>query len=309
VDSVRGGSPAELAEPPIVSNDVIRRMDNVDVPNLESLIKKYEEIMERDPLPEFVLIEFDRRGKNQLTLLKPRPDKEIDPPREISKAWIGVAVQPVIKKLSEKLGMADAEGFRITRVYPGTGAADGNFRVGDIVVALNGERMKPRGMQDAGMFHREVRKLSIDGKAMVTVLRDGRRTDVEAVLEPTRLMPEEARRDKNRDFELTVREITFFDRDENRWDEKEQGVIVERVEPAGWAQLGGIRSGDVIQRIESSPIRGLEEYRAAIADLTAREPERAVFVVLRGVQTHFQYLELDWKPQAEKDDDSQKKNE
>lgn len=309
VDSVRGGSPAELAEPPIVGHDVIRSIDGVAIPNLQTLIDRYERIMESDPLPEYVMIEFDRRGKNQLTLLKPRPDKDIDPPREVTKGWIGVAVQPVIRKLSEKLGDKESEGFRITRVYPGTRAAEGDLRVGDIIVSLNGERMKPRGMQDAGMFHREVRKLSIDSEAKVTVLRERQKLDLTAILEPTRLAPEEARRDKNRDFELTVREITFFDRDENRWDNSEKGVIVERVEPAGWAQLGGVRTGDVIQRIDECTVTGIEDYRAALTALTEKEPERAVFVVLRGVQTHFQYLELDWKPLAEKKDDSSNKKE
>ena len=62
-------------------------------------------------------------------------------------------------------------------------------------------------------------------------------------LERTQITSDEALHDQNRDFEMAVRELTFFDRDENRWSDDVQGVIVSQVEPAGWAGLGGVRSG------------------------------------------------------------------
>lgn len=309
VDSVRSGSPAEMAEPPLAENDVIRKVDGKEVKNLAELIRRYDEIMASETLPEYLLVEFDRRGKNQLTLLKPKPDKDVDPPREVAKSWIAVAVQPVIAKLAKQMGNDDAMGFRITRVYPKTLAADSGLQVGDIILSLNGERLKPRGMQDAGLFHRRVRELGSDGTAQVTVLRDGSKQEVSIRLEPTRMTQEEARRDKNRDFELTVREVTFFDRDENRWDDAVQGVIVERIEPAGWAQLGGVRTGDLIQRVGSADIAGLSDYRQAVERITREKPERVVFVVLRGVRTHYQYVEPDWSPGAQKSAQASEKKE
>lgn len=296
VGSVRSGSPAQLAEPAMMSDDVIRAIDGEPVTRLAALIERYEQIMDEEELPEYLLIEFDRRGKNQLTLLKPKPDKDVDPPREVAKAWIGVAVQPVVKKLAKRLGQPEDVGFRITRVYPRTLAIDSDLKIGDIIVGLNGERLRPRGMQDAGLFHRRVRRLEIDDDATLTVLRDGEEQEVAVKLERTRMTPAEARRDRNRDFEITVREVTFFDRDENRWDDSVNGVIVERIEPAGWAQLGGLRPDDLIQRIDEYEIRKLSEYRTAMEEITKRQPERVVFVVLRGARTHFQYVEPDWGP-------------
>jgi len=293
---VRSGSPAELAEPPIKGDDVLKSIDGQPVKDLASLIARYEEIMRQETLPEHLLLEFDRAGKNQITLIKPKPDKDEDPPREVGKAWIGVAVQPVVTKLAAKLGKPDALGFRVTRVYPRTVAAETGLAVGDIILSLNGNRLKPKGVQDSGMFHREVRKLDVDGSAKVTVLRGDREEELAVRLEQTRITPEEARRDRNREFELSVRELTFFDRDENRWDDSVQGVIVQQVESAGWAQLGGIGPGDLIQRIDHRIITGLADYRIALEEITRKKPDRVVFVVLRGVRTHFQYIEPDWTP-------------
>ncbi|RME40451.1 MAG: PDZ domain-containing protein, partial [Planctomycetota bacterium] len=102
VDSVRSGSPAQVAEPPLQAEDVIRRIDGKPVPDLASLVKIYRKIMDTKPLPKYVMIEFDRRGRDQLTLLKPKPDDLENPPREVRKAWIGVAVQPVVRKLAKQ---------------------------------------------------------------------------------------------------------------------------------------------------------------------------------------------------------------
>lgn len=310
VDSVRNGSPAELAEPPLAADDVIRAIDGEPIHNLAGLIERYDRIMEMESLPEYLLVEFDRRGMNNLTLLKPKPDKDVDPPREVSKGWIGVAVQPVVVKLARQMGLPEAIGFRVTRVYPRTvAAAESDLRVGDIILSLNGERLKPRGVQDAGLFHRQVRRMEIGEEAKLTVLREGGEREVVVKLEPTRMTVEEARRDRNRDFEIVVREITFFDRDENRWEDDVQGVIVQQLESAGWAQLGGVRPGDLIQRIDDRAISSLEDYRTAMEEITKGKPTRVVFVVLRGVRTHFQYVEPDWSPKAEVSDQAEDSEE
>ncbi|MBU0617560.1 MAG: PDZ domain-containing protein [Planctomycetes bacterium] len=296
VSGVRSGSSAQLAEPPISYDDVIRAIDGEPLRTLSDFIERYEEIMDREQLPEYLLIEFDRTGKSHVTLLKPKPEKDEDPPREVAKAWIGVAAQPVIAKLAEYLGHPEQLGFRVTRVYPRTLAAQSDLRVGDVILKLNGDKLTPLRKEDAGLFQREVRRLSIDDEVTLTVLRDGEQREIALKLERTRLTQEEARRDHNRDFDLTVRELTFFDRDENRWDESVRGVLVFSVEAAGWAGLGGLQTGDLIQRIGDRRIRGIKSYRRAMEAVAEEQPERVVFVVFRGVRTHFQYVEPEWKP-------------
>jgi S1-C subfamily serine protease len=95
---------------------------------------------------------------------------------------------------------------------------------------------------------------------------------------------------------MGVRELTFFDRDENRWSDDVLGVMVSQVEAAGWAGLGGIRSGDLIQRIGSHEVKDIEGFRKAMKAITKAQHERVVFVVLRDQRTSFQYVEPDWKP-------------
>ncbi len=306
IGSVRNGSPAMMAEPSLASGDIIHAIDGQPMLELQDLLDFYEALMDAEDLPDYLLVEFDRRGKSNLTLVKPKPDKDVDPPREVAKAWIGVAVQPVVKKLAKHLGDPELVGFRITRVYPRTLAADSDLKVGDVITKLNGERLKPRGKQDSGMFHRQVRRLHSGDEATITVRRADAENDIQVSLERTRITQQEARRDHNRDFELIVREVTFFDRDESRWDDSVKGVLITDAEAAGWARLAGMRPRDLIQRIDDQRITGLKSYRKAMEAVTESKSERVVFVVLRGSRTHFQYAEPEWSPAKDDSQDNEK---
>lgn len=292
----RDGSPSDTAEPPLRFGDIVTSVNGVTIDTLDQLVEQYRVVMSTEPIPEFVTIGFTRGMQDQVTVIKPRPDKKEDPPREVAKAWIGIATQPVLKELAEQLGHKDVQGFRVTRVYPGTLASGSGLKVGDVIYAMNGESLTPRTLQDAGLFQRAVRRLSTGANATLGVLRDGARLDVSVATERTRIGPDEALKDQNKDFEISVREVTFFDRDDNRWGDDVQGVIVTGGEPAGWAGLAGVQPGDLIQRIEEWPITDIPSYRSAMEKVAKEQQERVTFVVLRRNRTYFLFAEPDWKP-------------
>ncbi|GJQ31121.1 MAG: hypothetical protein HBSAPP03_30050 [Phycisphaerae bacterium] len=296
VMGVRGGGPAATAEPALAMGDVIARFNGRPVRTLRDLVDAYRDIASMDPLPEFITVEFDRAGKNTLTLVKPRPDKKEDPPRELPRAWIGAATQVVLADLAKQIGLNNQTGIRVTRVYPRTLAESAGLKVGDIITGLNGEALTPRGTQDAGMLQRTVRRLQPGQEATLAVIRDATPIEIKITLERTRTTAEEALRDENRDFELSVRELTFFDRDDNRWSDDTQGVFVERVERVGWAGFAGIMPGDVIQRIDDADVSDIASYRKAMQHVATRQPERVTFVILRGLRTQYKFAEPDWKP-------------
>lgn len=297
VSSVDSGGTAGTAEPSLNWGDVILKINGVETPTVAAAVTEYEKIasLEKSKRPEWVMIEFEREGKNWVTLIKPAPAETPNPPVELPKAWIGVAVQPVIKTLAKQMGDESLTGFRITRVYSGTEAAKADLRVGDLIVGLNDSKIAPKTQQDAGMFNREVRKLKIADNATLKIVRDKQELTVAMPLERTKLESSEAPRARDNDFELGVREITFFDRQDRRWDDSLTGVLVENVESAGWAGLGGIRGGDVIQRIADFEITDVASFKKAMDAINKQQPERVVFVVFRGFRTSFRFVEPEWK--------------
>lgn len=298
VQGVRSGSPAQTAEPPLDRDDVIRAVNGQPVNSLADLLAIYEDLDNQDATDAEVLFEYTRRGRNQLTLIEPKDSGSNDRPRELAKSWIGIAVQPVLPNLARHLGTPEATGFRVTRIYPDTLAAESDLAAGDVILALNGQPLKPVNMQDSGMLHRLVRRLDIGATAQLTVLRDEQQVDIPVALERTRLTPGEARSEYNDDFGLGVREITFLDRDENRWSVDLEGLLITKVERAGWAQLGHLRAGDLVLGINDEPMTSVAQFRDTMEALERERPERVTFLVLRGAETRFQYVQPDWTPQV-----------
>jgi serine protease Do len=298
IQSVRPGSPAQVAEPQLGRDDVIVSVNDTSIETLSDLIDIHESQESDNESPTEWLFEFSRRERNQITLLKSRKNKGTGVSLEVAKAWIGIAVQPVVANLAKHLGIPGSNGFRITRVYPGTLAEQSDLETGDIIVKLNGDALRPNGRQDAGMLHRQVRRLEIGDTATVTVLRDGTEQDISLTLERTRLTASEVEREINEDFGFTLRGLTFFDRDENRWPNDLKGLLIEKVERAGWAQLGGLRARDLVLSIDGQAVENLRQFRDIMDSVTRSRKERIIFVVLRGVETRFQYIEPDWAPQV-----------
>lgn len=298
ITGLRSGGPGQVAEPPLSRGDVVVGLDGDDVSSLDDLIAFYEASRQGAPDdgPEDVLFRLRRRGTEQLTLLTPRQDEEDDPPRELPKPWIGVATQLLSPRLAEHLVLSGVEGFRITRVYPESEASLAGLQVGDVVVALDGEALKPGTSGDTGLLGRLIRGRQIGETVDLAVVRGSERLALPVVLERTRMTPEQARRHRDSDFEITVRELTFFDRDENGWEEGVEGVLVENVEPGGWAGLGGVRPRDVLLTIDDEPTASLRAFRQVLRRIKEQQPERVVVVLRRGAKVQIQHLEPDWTP-------------
>lgn len=301
ITSVRQGSPAALAEPSLSWGDIVKEVGGKPVKDVKSFVEQYKSIMapgvaDPEKIPENLLFRVDRRGKDQVTIIKPRPKPDFDPPREIPKPWIGVAVQPVLRDLAKEMNVS-TQGFRVTRVYPRTLAAGADLKVGDIITSIGDTKVTPKTLNDSGLFQRTIRQFKSDQKeTTLTLLRDGKEMKVGVPLERTRIDASEARKQDDKNFELTVREITFFDRDDNQWDESINGVLVEGAESAGWAGQGGISAGDLIIKIDDTDIPDLETYRKVMDAINKTQPPRVIFVVLRGINTSYKFVEPEWKP-------------
>jgi serine protease Do len=303
VTGVKPGSPAARAEPAVKAGDVLRSIDGVKTPTLASLLERYAQLTETKDAgkagkPAPILLELQRHGENQVTLLKPTANDDDEQSREIPKGWLGVATQPVIPELADKLGLHGASGYRVSRVYPGTTAERGGLKVGDLIIAAGTEKFQPGGMSDASALERLVRR-HYEGDSLSLTVRRGDAKDplvLTVVLERSRLAADEAPRARDNDFELTVRELTFFDRDDRSWGAEIHGVLVASVESAGWAGLAGVQPGDLLQSIDGREVKDLATFRAAMESVSKAKPARFVMQVLRGARTHYEFLEPDWKP-------------
>src|SRR4249919_1892840 len=59
----------------------------------------------------------------------------------VRRGTLGVETQDVDAKLAQALGLAEARGAAVTRVFPDSAAAVAGLRTGDVIVAANGQRI------------------------------------------------------------------------------------------------------------------------------------------------------------------------
>ena len=309
ISGVKAGGPSALAEPALRGGDVIKAIDGVAVRDLAALLERYAAIDERQKAERAkdkkaavkpILIEVSRHGEDQVTLIKPAASEEDQPPIEVAKGWLGATTQPVAPELADKLGFSGQSGYRVARVYPGAAAEKAGLKVGDLIVAAGGEKFGASTSGDANGLTRIVRR-HYEGEVLpLTVQRADKKEPIElnVTLERERLSADEAPRYRDAEFELAVREVTFFDRDEKSWGPQVHGVLVASIESAGWAGLAGVQPGDLIEQIGGHEVGDLASFKAALAAVSKARPARFVIIVLRGVRTHYEFVEPDWKPAA-----------
>ena len=95
-------------------------------------------------------------------------------------------------------------------------------------------------------------------------------------------------------FEFTVRDITYFDRASEKWDQEQTGVLVEQVKPGGWASLGQLSASDLIVAIDQSPVNTVDDVREKMTAITDSSQEYVAFKVRRGIRILYLELEPKW---------------
>lgn len=289
VTGIRPGQPAAGARPQLAPGDVLVAVGGAPVHDLEEL----ERAVAAAEGPDLLLDVW--RGDERLLAIAQLPrDRAGRSGGELPKAWLGVRVQVLTPELVAALGLADARGFRVTEIYPWTEAARAGLEVGDLVVALDGEPLEASRPQDAEELRRLVEDRPIGETARLGVVRAGAPSEIEVRLEPQPAGTDQAARSRQEEFEFSVRELLFLDRIEENWERDEQGVVVTDVVSGGWAHMAGLRTRDLIVRIDGEPIADVAAFDAAIARVLAERPPVVVIFLRRGARTHFVFLEPEW---------------
>jgi serine protease Do len=297
VHSVRPGGGAAQAKPELQDDDVIVEFDGKAVSNVAALEEQVERVTRNktDAVP--VLIAFDRGRERMLSVVEVgRPALE-DPGLEARKAWIPVTVQVLTPPLASKLGLVDRSGVRVTRVIGGSAAAAG-LKVGDIITAIEGERILASQPSDADLFATMVRQYKIGTSVKLSVLREGREQPLSVALEQAPRLPREMKKYEDPNFEFRVRDVTPADRADQNWPDDQAGVLVEAVREGGWAALGRLADGDLLMEIDGEVAPDVESVQRTMARIAKVKPASVVLKVRRGIRTLFVELQTGWPARA-----------
>ncbi|MEO6595901.1 MAG: PDZ domain-containing protein [Planctomycetota bacterium] len=287
ITGIRPGKPLESARPELSSGDVITSLDGKPVKTLADVEATFTNAKPGSRLAFGV-----RRGRQDvIAALVIEEPIERKGGTTLPRPWLGVQTQVLMPDVAVALGMTGQKGLRVTRVLPDTRAAASGLQVGDILTALGDETLESYRPQDAGDLENLLHDFAVDQKVALKVRRGDQNLSLDIVLEASRLVVGQPAKASDDFFELKVREIVFSDRVDQTWPEGASGVVVTDCTNGGWAAMAGLRSGDLIQRIDALPIATPADVTKALDAAHAERRAMIQILVRRGTRTAFVIVE------------------
>lgn len=294
VDTVRRGGASSQGKPPLLKDDVIVSLNGEtigSVADFEAFTREFTAEIDR---PEPVLVEFERGDENLVTVVEVGPEVDPQRPRTADKPWLGAAVQVITDDLAKALDLKGKKGVRVTSVTPDSPAGRAGIQKGDLLLKLDGRVINARRPEDSGVLPELIRSYPVDAEIEFSGIRGGEPLTVEVRLEK-RPQPDEGIEEIEDDrFEFTVTGLSDEKRREAELGVDAGGVAVGKVEPSGWAQLGGLVAGDILLSVNGEPIDTLEGFRKTLLGFRDSRPRSVVFFVQRGPRTLFVEIEPWW---------------
>ena len=204
----------------------------------------------------------------------------------VVRGWLGVVIQDVTDELASSFGVRERDGVLVADVMKGGPAEAAGLRPGDIVVELNGTRIR-----EVPDLQRRVAGVAPGERVRVVVLRDGVRQPVTVTIaempadEPTLLALAGAE-----GFGLQVEPLSPGAAERLNLSIS-QGVLVVDVATGSPADRAGLRRGDVILEVGRQPVSDAQSFGQALAALAPEET--ALMYVHRSADGGNQYIVLD----------------
>lgn len=294
VTSVQPGGPAGDAKPVIQRNDVIVEVGGNPVNSVEELIAVTKNIVGDSEDPVATLTTFERKAGRYVAVVKVGIDELRDPGLEVKKAWLPLDTQVITRDIAEALGDESLRGFRVTQVFKDTTAEEAGIEPGDLIVGVDGEPLTASAPEHYEELPTLIRQYKVGVTAELSVIRDGEKKTIPVELIRAPRLDREMEKYRSESFEFTARNVAFLDRAKEQWEQDEgQGVVVEEIKSGGWAALGEMNVGDLIQQVDGLSVQSVDRLEEILEGYEESQPRFVVMKVLRGI--HYMYLELEPK--------------
>ncbi len=217
-----------------------------------------------------------------------------DPPRkgDVDRGWLGITLQALTKDIAEFWEMDIPGGIIVNDIVKNSPAEKAGLVIGDIIFEVNGQPVEVDKEEKLPVFQRMVAELGPGVSVEMAVVRRGDAgidtLSFLATLEEAPMAANDAPEYENETLEFKVRNMVFADYMITNLDPEEfVGVVVSELQMGGLADIGGLRIGDIVQRIGDQDIGSIEEAEAAMTGLETTNPEEIIFFIWRNNQTLF----------------------
>ena len=200
----------------------------------------------------------------------------------VDRGWLGVSIQTVTPEIAAALGLDEAKGALVTKVVE-DGPSHGILRVGDLILAFNGKPVRNS---------RDLPKLVGTTEAGTTVdidiLRQGAEKAVAVEIGELQTErhaantngPDSSDGAESERLSATVTALSPEARRTLGLDDTVNGAVITSLKTDGTAAKAGLKVGDVIMQVGSTPVTSAAELNAALDE--ARTTSALLLINRRG---------------------------
>jgi serine protease Do len=208
---------------------------------------------------------------------------------KVTRGFLGITPQELTPDMARAFGISNTHGVAVATVVPDSPAAKAGLKVGDVIVAVNGNTV-----EDVNAFRLQIAGFAPDTTVQLRVNRNGQTLDLPVKL-GTFDLEAEAKGDNEGNLPsggekgalkgLSVQGLTPDIRQQLQVPEGTQGVVITDVDPDAAASAAGLQQGDIIVSVNRKPVNSVSEFNAAVREGASRDS--TLLLVRRGQGTQF----------------------
>ncbi len=183
---------------------------------------------------------------------------------KVVRPWFGARTQTVTSDLADGLGLRRPGGALVNDVYPQGPADRAGLRAGDVVIALDG-----RDVTDSGALRYRVATRAPGEQVTVRIVRNGRVSDLDVVMEPPAEDPPADVTDlqgRNPLAGSRVANLSPALAIQEGFDELSRGVVILGTARGSPADQLGVRRGDVVVQVNGQSIGTVDTLEQGLSN-------------------------------------------
>lgn len=201
---------------------------------------------------------------------------------KVSRGRLGVGIQPVTSDIAESMGLKEVRGVIVNSVEQGSPGDYAGLKRGDIILALNGERI-----DDNNVLRNKIASTQPGTEVTLTIICEGIEKQISAKLGEWGDVAKNNQQDNsqgsgsNGKLGIGVEQMTAEIAKQLGVSPTTQGVVVTEIDPNGSAADAGLQQGDIIVEINRQPVKSAEDLKAGL-DRAGRAKPLLLLINRRG---------------------------
>jgi serine protease Do len=206
---------------------------------------------------------------------------------EVTRGWLGVAIQPLSSDLGAYYGIKDGKGVLVTEVFKGDPAEQAGIRPQDIILEINGKKIG-----DSRDLTRTIANTPVGETVAIKLLREGKEQQVRVKLskrEDSKIAGRQQQQKSGDELGIQVAEITTEMMQRYNLP-KVEGVIVVEIDSQGKGAEAGVQTGDIVVEINYKKIKTVKDYNEQLQKIKKGEK---IKMLIQRLNAGFMVVEIE----------------